>query len=68
MSISKLTASLASATTELTLAAASINFDFSLSKVEAPATYHPLGKALSPKRRDNAEYGTPQISVITDIC
>jgi hypothetical protein len=58
-SLSKLKASLALATSDITLAAASINFDFSRFKVEAPASYHPLGKALSPKRCDDAEFGTP---------
>jgi hypothetical protein len=58
-SLSKLKASLALATNDITLSAASINFDFSLFKVEAPASYHPLGKTLSPRRRDDAEFGTP---------
>jgi hypothetical protein len=58
-SLSKLKASLALATNDITLSAASINFEFSLFKVEAPASYHPLSKALSPQRRDDAEFGTP---------
>lgn len=56
-SISKLQAALASVTNEVTNAAASINFDFTLVKLEAPKEFHPLGSSLSKLRLDNAECG-----------
>ncbi|KAK0387600.1 hypothetical protein NLU13_3846 [Sarocladium strictum] len=59
--ISKIQASLASATQETTFALANLNFDFSLWKVEAPAAYHPLGSGLSLQRRSAAESGQPHI-------
>ncbi|OCL07602.1 hypothetical protein AOQ84DRAFT_408611 [Glonium stellatum] len=57
-SISKLTTALASATSELTLAAANLNVDFSLVKFEAPQEYLALGQNLSKKRREDAELGS----------
>ncbi|KAF3022067.1 hypothetical protein E8E14_013357 [Neopestalotiopsis sp. 37M] len=57
MSISRLQASLAQATNEVTVAAANINFDFCLVKYEAPKEYHPIGKLLSNKRKQDAEHG-----------
>lgn len=62
MSISKITASLASAHNENTLALANVNFDFSLFKVEAPTEYQALGASLSNKRRTEAEAGTQHIT------
>lgn len=56
-SISKLQAALASVTNEITLAAANINFDFTLVKYEAPKEFHQLGNSLSKIRIDNAECG-----------
>lgn len=62
MSISNITASLASARNENTLTLANLNFDFSLVKVEAPAEYQALGASLSNKRRTEAEEGTQHIT------
>jgi len=39
------------------VAAANINFDFTLVKYEAPKKYQQLGKLLSLKRKHNAELG-----------
>ncbi len=60
--LSKFTAAFASATNELTLAAANFNFDFSLMKVEAPVEFHGLGRGLSDQRRTEAESGLPHIT------
>ncbi|QIW98117.1 hypothetical protein AMS68_003635 [Peltaster fructicola] len=57
MAISRLQASLAQATNEVTVAAANINFDFTLIKCEAPKEYHPLGNSLSRWRKTEAESG-----------
>ena len=62
MAISRLQAALATATNELTVAAANINFDFTLVKCEAPKEYHDLGKALSSNRKDEAELGQTHIT------
>lgn len=62
MAISRLQASLAQATNELTVAAANINFDFTLVKCEAPKEYLSLGNALSKKRKDEAEIGQLHIT------
>ncbi|CEI67429.1 unnamed protein product [Fusarium venenatum] len=58
----RLQAALASATNELTIAAANINFDFTLVKCEAPKEFEPLGSALSQTRKENAEGGTAHIT------
>ena len=55
--LSKVASSLFSASNENTLALASVKFDFSLVKVEAPVEFNPLGKALSRTRKANAEDG-----------
>ncbi|KAH6714304.1 hypothetical protein BKA61DRAFT_58103 [Leptodontidium sp. MPI-SDFR-AT-0119] len=55
--ISKLTAAFVSGTQETTVALASLNFDFSLVKVEAPMEFQGLGAALSSRRRESAEDG-----------
>ncbi|KAK7918190.1 hypothetical protein PG985_010064 [Apiospora marii] len=62
MSISKLQASLAQATNEVTVAAANINFDFCLVKYEAPEEYRPLGELLSTRRKESAEHGKSHIT------
>ncbi|KAI8632448.1 hypothetical protein F5Y19DRAFT_462881 [Xylariaceae sp. FL1651] len=62
LSIGKLQAALASATNEVTVAAANINFDFALVKCEAPPEYQPLGQALSSFRRAEAEGGSLHIT------
>ena len=58
-SISKLSASAVSAVSEITFAAANLNFDFSLVKVEAPQEFQALGRVLSHDRRKDAEEGIP---------
>ncbi|KAI0149263.1 hypothetical protein BJ166DRAFT_470165 [Pestalotiopsis sp. NC0098] len=58
----KLQAALASATNEVTVAAANINFDFTLVKYEAPAEYQPLARHLSLSRKQNAESGSLHIT------
>jgi hypothetical protein len=62
MAINRLQASLTQATNEVTVAAANINFDFTLVKCEAPKEFQPLGNALSKKRKDEAEVGQPHIT------
>lgn len=57
LSLGKLQAALASATNEVTIAAANINFDFAIFKYDAPAEYQPLSNALTTQRRQNAEFG-----------
>ncbi|KAH8753655.1 hypothetical protein F5882DRAFT_259959, partial [Hyaloscypha sp. PMI_1271] len=61
-SVSKITAALASATNEVTLAAANLNFDFSLVKLAAPKESSAIGLALSERRRDNAKNGPSHIT------
>ncbi|KAF5234251.1 hypothetical protein FAUST_7711 [Fusarium austroamericanum] len=56
-SIGRLACSAVSAVSEITVAAASLNFDFSLVKVEAPREFHDLGQVLSHGRRREAEDG-----------
>ena len=62
LQVGKLQAALASATNEVTVAAASLNFDFSLVKVEAPPEFQPLKAALSPKRQTEAEFGQTHLT------
>ena len=57
MAINRLQASLAAVTNEVTVAAANINFDFTLIKCPAPKEYEALGNNLSRIRKDNAETG-----------
>lgn len=57
LSLGKIQAALASATNEVTIAAANINFDFAVFKYDAPAEYQPLSTALTNHRRQNAEFG-----------
>lgn len=61
-SIGRIQAALAAATNEVTLAAANINFDFTLVKCEAPREFQPLGDVLSRKRKQNAEFGSTHIT------
>lgn len=61
-SIGKITSSLLSLPAELTVAAANLNFDFSLVKVEAPKEFHGVRNALSQIRREQAESGLPHIT------
>ena len=62
MSLAKLQAALASATNEVTIAAANINFDFALVKMEAPKEYQLLGGLLSRRRKDDAESGSSHVT------
>ena len=61
-SVSKLSTALASVPNELTVAAANLNLDFSLVKVEAPREYLALGQNLSKKRRRDAEHGSIHVT------
>ncbi|KAF2728667.1 hypothetical protein EJ04DRAFT_569335 [Polyplosphaeria fusca] len=61
-SIGRLQASLAAATNEVTVAAANINFDFTLIKAEAPKEYQILGGHLSQRRKEKAEFGTLHVT------
>ena len=62
MALSKLQAALGMVTNEVTVAAASINFDFTMVKIEAPKEYHVLGESLSKRRKDEAEGGQLHIT------
>lgn len=62
MAINRLQASLAQATNEITVAAANINFDFTLVKYEAPKEYQVLGNNLSSKRKHDAELGSSHVT------
>ena len=52
----------ASMNQESTLALASINFDFSMIKFEAPLEYQGLGTVLSAKRKRKVELGSIHIT------
>ncbi|KAI0521209.1 hypothetical protein F5B22DRAFT_565905 [Xylaria bambusicola] len=56
--LGRLQASLAQVTQEFTVAAANINFDFTLVKVEAPPEYRDIATVLSPARVHEAETGS----------
>ncbi|KAL1872673.1 hypothetical protein Daus18300_004219 [Diaporthe australafricana] len=60
--IGKISSSLLSIPAELTVAAANLNFDFSLVKVEAPIEFHGVRDALSQFRRDEAESGASHVT------
>lgn len=60
--VSRLTAALGSLTNEVTVAAANLNFDFALVKIEAPGEFKALDGALSEKRRTDAEEGNSHIT------
>lgn len=74
MAVGRLQAALAAATNEVTVAAANLNFDFTLVKYEAPKEYQPLGNILSTRRKDNAELGSSHIlarklgALFEDVC
>ncbi|ETS85041.1 hypothetical protein PFICI_03066 [Pestalotiopsis fici W106-1] len=57
LSLGRIQAGFAQATQEITVAAANLNFDFSLVKLEAPAEYKPIGNILTPSRIREAEVG-----------
>lgn len=44
------------------MAAANLNFDFTLVRVEAPPEYQPLGQLISSSRRQNAEWGDSHVT------
>ncbi|KAI8725579.1 hypothetical protein NCS52_00129300 [Fusarium sp. LHS14.1] len=56
--VNKLVASLASAQNEVSLAAANLNLDFTLIRLEAPKEFRGVDNSLSDVRRDNAERGS----------
>lgn len=56
--IGRIAGSAITAHNENSVALASLNFDFSLIKFEAPKEFHQLGSALSPWRRTAAEKGS----------
>ncbi|KAL9623650.1 MAG: hypothetical protein Q9160_002106 [Pyrenula sp. 1 TL-2023] len=58
---SRIHASALSAIQETTVALASINFDFSLVRVEPPPEYEAIGKLLSPARQQAAERGAEHV-------
>ena len=60
--IGRVTASVFAPTQETTLALASLNFDFSLFKVQAPDEYLALGSCLSVERRNFAEAGSHHVT------
>ena len=59
MSLGRVTTALGAATVENTLALASLNFDFSLIRIDAPPEFQQLGANLSRHRRQEAETGIP---------
>ena len=61
-SLGKVVAAAFHGSQENTLALASINFDFSLLKFEAPKEYTGLGAALTEKRRVEAEDGSIHVT------
>ncbi|KAH6700673.1 hypothetical protein BKA61DRAFT_561892 [Leptodontidium sp. MPI-SDFR-AT-0119] len=56
--VGKITGSAVSATNENTIALVNLNLDFSLIKCEAPQEFAAVGRALSSRRRSNAEDGS----------
>lgn len=58
---SRVQASALSAIQETTVALASINFDFSLFRVDPPSEYKAIGNSLSPARREAAESGSEHV-------
>lgn len=57
MSINRITTAPLNNILEIAPALATVNFDFSLWKVEAPKEFNGVGSALSSDRRDEAENG-----------
>ncbi|KAF2012806.1 hypothetical protein BU24DRAFT_465163 [Aaosphaeria arxii CBS 175.79] len=74
MSVGRLQAALGAVTNEFTAAAANINFDFTLIKVEAPKEFQPLGDSLALVKRAEAESGSAHVlarelgALFTGIC
>ncbi|KAF5695498.1 hypothetical protein FGLOB1_14014 [Fusarium globosum] len=62
MDIQKIGASLISQTAEANFGLATLNVDFSVIKLQAPAEYKPLGNELTPSRRSAAEDGMPHVT------
>ncbi|RMJ18140.1 hypothetical protein CDV36_002219 [Fusarium kuroshium] len=60
-SLGRLQAALAAATNEVTVAAANINFDFTLVKYEAPKEFQPLKGFLTTTRKHDAEAGKTHV-------
>lgn len=58
----KLRLALANATNEVTVAAADVNFEFTLVKIEVPPDFQPLGRHLTRKRKQDAETGKIHIT------
>lgn len=58
----RLQAALAAATNEVTVAAANLNFDFTLVKYEAPREFQPIAGVLASKRKHDAENGKTHIT------
>ncbi|PQE09762.1 hypothetical protein CJF32_00011256 [Rutstroemia sp. NJR-2017a WRK4] len=57
-SIGRITGALGTVHNENTASLATLNFDFTLVKLEAPAEYTGLGQAISKSRKTNAEEGS----------
>jgi hypothetical protein len=62
MSFGRLTAAVLSGTIDTTVALASLNFDFSLIKVEARKEYKDFGMQLSKQRSEEAENGLTHVT------
>lgn len=60
--IGRLQAALANVTNEVTVAAANLNFDFTLVKYEVPREYEPIGKMMSSSRKQKAENGPAHVT------
>jgi len=56
--ISRATSALAAVHNEFSPSLATLNFDFTLVKLDAPPEYHEVGKTISERRRVNAEDGS----------
>ncbi|PNP86497.1 hypothetical protein FNYG_00199 [Fusarium nygamai] len=59
--LGRLQAALAAATNEVTVAAANINFDFTLVKYEAPKEFRPIEGYLTSTRKQDAETGKSHV-------
>jgi hypothetical protein len=57
--LSRVVNAVASATSELTVAAVNLNINFALIKLEAPAEFQGLGDGLTLRRKQEAEVGSP---------
>lgn len=56
-SLGRISNSIVTGVNENTLALASLNFDFSLVRLQVPEEYNAVGRCLAAGRRENAEYG-----------